>query len=94
MPKTRHKAYTLGSLDLMLTAKNELTQGGFNQRKPGRSQLHQVVLQLVADGWFANQHRIIKQQQQQQCSPQSLSEWNAQGVVLGGRERGFIGPTA
>lgn len=46
-------------LGLMVTGKNELTQGGFNERKPGGSQLHQAVLQSVAGGWFANQHRLI-----------------------------------
>lgn len=43
----------------MVTGKNELTQGGFNERKPGGSQLHQAVLQSVAGGWFANQHNFF-----------------------------------
>lgn len=29
------------------------------KKKPGGSQLHQAVLQSVAGGWFANQHRLI-----------------------------------
>lgn len=91
MPKTRHRARTLGSLALMLTVKNELIQGGFNERHPGRSQLHQAVLQSVAGSWFANHHRIIKKKN---AAPQSLSKRKAQKVALGGRERGFVGLTA
>lgn len=56
-----HRVCTLSSLDSMLTVKNELlTQGGFNERNPGRSQLYQAVLQSAAGSFFANQHRIIK----------------------------------
>lgn len=36
-----------GSLDLMLTGKNELTQGGLNERKLGGNQLYQAV-----SGWW------------------------------------------
>lgn len=41
------------------TGKHEWTQGGFKERKPGGSWLHQAVLQSAAGGWFANQQGLI-----------------------------------
>lgn len=56
----------------MVTGKNELTQGGFSERIPGGSQLHQQFCGqwLVAGGWFAIQNRLIFLK----AAPQSLKK--------------------
>lgn len=56
MLNTGHNACPLGSLNLIVTGKSKLTQGGFmkeNKRKPI------VSGNFAVSRWFANQHRLI-----------------------------------